>query len=222
MSISKRNSWSFILDIPCWLQRTNFGGQSTSNDDISQLACLLKILNGPFQKHKAKNKQKWMVYVNYLHSLLLSHWWLTRWGFAFSALPPGSHQQRGVLRRVQESTGWGMIWLALKLKLSTTLVDIIGCRGCVEYQLYYLVCPGKYGTNVDTPTFLELTSRPKIHCSRWVGRPSNACCMPCAFSTQSFRCRKWRGLLHGHFGGAGYLHLGRFFLQVPTLDGSYR
>ena len=47
--------------------------------------------------------------------------------------------------------------------------------------------------------------------------------MPCAFSMQSFRYRKWHGLLHGHFGGAGYLHLGpgRFFLQVPTPDGVY-
>ena len=57
-------------------------------------------------------------------------------------------------------------------------------------------------------------SRSPFHC---VGRPSSACCMPCAFSTQSFRCRKW----HGLGGGDGDLHLGRFFLQVPTPHGVY-
>lgn len=51
----KLSTWHTLLT-----STDQFWGQSTSNDDISQLACLLKILNDPFQKHKQKKqKSEW-------------------------------------------------------------------------------------------------------------------------------------------------------------------
>lgn len=64
----KLYTWHTLL-----ITTDQFWGQSTSNDDISQVACLLKVLNDPFQKHKQSLKKKRMIYVNYLHSFLLSH-----------------------------------------------------------------------------------------------------------------------------------------------------
>ena len=94
-----------------------FRGLSTSNDDISQLACLLEIFKWPISKTQTKNTQKggWSV-----STISFGFLFLTGdspgGSFAFSVLPPGSHQQRGVLRRVQESTGWenltGDQWVA--------------------------------------------------------------------------------------------------------------
>ena len=100
MSISKRNSWSFISLYLTYLADCN--GPILGPKYIKwrhKPTCMsLKDFKWPISNTQTKKTKKRMIYVNYLHSFFF----LT----GDSVLPRGSHQQRGVLRRVQESTGW--------------------------------------------------------------------------------------------------------------------